>query len=66
MSFLKTTVCVADKLVTEGNLEFQACMKCTSSNQKRLEQAHTKIDMGLNCKPVLELELTNLEKRKKK
>ena len=63
---LKTAISVADKLVTEGNLEFQVCMMCTSLNRKRLEQAEAKIDMGLKRKAALELELMNIEKRKKK
>ena len=41
-------------------------MMCTSLNRKRLEQAEAKIDMGLKRKAALELELMNIEKRKKK
>lgn len=64
MKFLKTAISDADKLVTEGNLYFQACMKCTSLIRKKLEQAQTRIDMSLKLKAALELDLTNLENRK--
>lgn len=53
-----------DKSVTEGNLYFQAYMKCTSLIRKKLEQAQTRIDMSLKLKVALELDLTNLENRK--
>ena len=62
--FLKTAISDADKSVTEGNLYFQACMKCTSLIRKKLEQAQTRIDMSLKLKVALELDLTNLENRK--
>ena len=39
IKLLKIAISVADNLVTEGNLEFQVCMICTSLNRKRLEQA---------------------------
>lgn len=66
IKLLKTAISVAEQSVTEGNLEFQACMRCTSLNRKKLEQAQAKIDMGLKRQSSLELELAVLEKRKKK
>ena len=60
MKFVKTSISVVDKSVAEGNREFQACMRCTFLNRNRLEQAQTKIDMGLKCKAALELQLTNI------
>ena len=32
VKFLKTAISIVDKSVTEGNLEFQCCMKCTFLN----------------------------------
>ena len=62
----KSVIDEAEEMIQDGNKQLQNCLAKRNLNRKQIQQAQSKIEMGLKRKLHLEKEMGDLEQRKKK
>ena len=63
INVLKAGVNVAERIVQEGNPELASCLQASTLNRKSLQAAQSKIDMGVQRKQELDMEIEMLKKK---
>ena len=62
----KSGIGVAKEMIQEGNKQLQNCQAKRNINREQIQQAQSKIEMGLKRKMHLEKEMGDLQEKKKK
>ena len=62
----KSVIDEAEEMIQDGNKQLQNCLAKRNLNREQIQQAQSKIEMGLKRKMHLEKEMGDLEQRKKK